>query len=228
MIRRSKGLTPSVKTLTESEIQDRLYGDCLGRRRPNRPAASQKVFSADPEPASEAQRPAAAPKGWPLVQQQEAGQWTGAEILATELKRLRDDLIALRQERERLAAELERRRTGKRDWKIPGRIAAVGALIVSLAMPVGLRLLQASPAGMEFSPYTVQVAVYDVKQSADRALAWLQQSGYPAFLVEASRRNGKPRYRLYVGSHVTREEAQMELQRLTSDPRFADAFIRIR
>jgi len=213
----------SVKVLSENEIQERLYGEVLGRRR--------KTFSKPTEPI-----PSSFSKD---------AEWTGAEILTSELKRLRNDLITLRKERERLAAELEHhvhpspaassvlnvggsQSLKSAPWgELLRKLTVALILAACLGMPLGFRLLQASPVGSEPSPYTVQVAVYDVKPAAVQALARLQDMGYSAFFVEYPRRDGRARYRIYVGRFVTKTEAELERGRLTSDPRFCDAFVRL-
>lgn len=224
MIRKpNRGSPQSVKVLSENEIQERLYGDLLGRRR--------KSLTQEQTPA-----PIAIAKD---------SEWTGAEILTTELERLRNDLISLRKERERLAVELERhvhsaqtsssalgvegsQRLKSAPWgELLKKLTVVLILTVCLGMPLGFRLLQASPVGNELSPYTVQVAVYDVKAPAVQALARLQEMGYSSFFVETPRKDGKARYRIYVGRFVTKTEAELERERLTSDPRFRDAFVRL-
>ncbi len=221
-----KSSVSGFKVLSESEIQDRLYGAYLGRPRKEsrQTAASVKVVSEAPVDLC-----------WNSVPKNvSAQQWTGEEILAGELKRLREDLIALRRERERLAAELEQHVSssgGPRQGSgFFGKFLVAAILLGALGTPLGYQILQASPIlrGTEVSPYTVQVAIYDLRGMADRALAHLQELGYSAFLVESTRLGGLPRYRIYVGSFVTKAEAQMELEKLTADPRFSDAFVRVR
>lgn len=190
----TKTLPEGVKVLTESEIQDRLYGEYLGRRKKREPV----------EPFQE------------------------------ELNRLRTELMTLRQERDRLATELHRTfspRTEtvlKRKSSFLGQLFGIGILFVALGYPIGTQILQASPSLYEASPYTLQVAVYDVRWYAEETLQGLRTLGYPAFLAEFPRRNGQPRYRLYVGQFVTKLEAEAERLRLAADPRFKDAFVRIR
>lgn len=181
-----------IRVLTESEIQDRLYGRYLGRR---------------PGPKGPGQSPR-----------------TETDLLSSEVIRLRRELLSLRQERERL----ERRLTQPGSlWNLLGKGLGILLLVIGIGYPVGVRLLQASPTGPEPSPYTVQVGVYDVRPAAERALNHLREFGYPAFWVELSRRDGRPRYRIYVGQFVTKEEASLEREKLIADPRFKDAFVRI-
>ena len=203
------------RVLTETEIQERLYGSYGSTRRPPRKPAEQP-YSPDAGPT-----------------------WTGAEILTGELKRLRSELICLRQEKEHLAAQIEQIHRGQlaseqssvKDSGWVGRIFAVLILLGMVGYVMGMRALQASPAVGDTTPYTVQVAVYDVKGMAVRALSTLQELGYEAFLVELPRNNGRLRYRVYVGSFVTKEEANEESLRLAGDPRFQDfkdSFVRTR
>ena len=194
---------PQIKVLTESEIQQKLYG---------------KYHGASPTPP-----------------------WTGTEILSGELHRLRDELIHLKKEKERLAQELSQtQRTEAFQLSQPAerpsqtftirRILGRGLwsllLLAGIGYPVGMRLLQASPTTQEFSPYTVQIAVYNLSSQAQRSICSLQQLGYQAFCLESSYRNGRKKYPVYVGQFVTKEEAEIERRRLTSDPRFSDAFVR--
>ncbi len=211
MSRTTKDSPPRAPVLNEFEIQKRLYGQ----------------YVKDPSEGS-------------------AVEWTGAEILAGELKRLRDELIVLRKEREDLEKRLQQKsevslstgisfrsrpvpqRPGVRILGVLGKFFFLLAVVTVLLYPVGVQLLQASPNLLpEPAPYTVQVAVYDVKSSADQALSYLQELGYPAFLVESSRRrDGRPRYRIYVGQYVTKQEASLEKAKLTGDKNFSDAFVR--
>ena len=225
MIPKKKDSPPeNVKILTEREIQERLYGETMDRR---------TTIQGDVLPQIDGESESA----WD-------SKWTGAEILASELKRLRRDLIALRQERERLALELEQHihscqtapggagievqlDSKKSAWNFLKKLLVVFMLAACVGMPLGFQFLQASPAVNEPSPYTIQVAVYDVKGAADRALIRLQELGYPAFFVEYPRYSGKLRYRIYVGRFITKAEAQLERERLTADPRFSDAFVRL-
>lgn len=195
-----------IKALTESEIQERLYGPYLGRRKKGE--ASPAAFV--PEPS----------------------EWTGSEILSAELSRLRKELISLRTEKEHLWKEFSQRKkeppaflSGRRGGFWGG--LAVVALFLCIGAPVGSRFLQASPGGMEPAPFTIQVAVYDLKAPAERALALLEELGYPAFLVETQRSNGTSRYRIYVGRFVTKLEAEQHKDRLIQDSRFSDAFVRV-
>ena len=205
-----------VRRLSESEIQERLYGSYGVPRRSQRKPAEPQVHSPD-----------------------SVATWTGAEILSGELKRLRSELISLRQEKERLAVQLQQVNQNHAVTEQPpvrssgwiGRIFAVLILLGMAGYVMGMRALQASPAVGDSTPYTLQVAVYDVKGMAERARDSLQELGYEAFLVELPRSSGKLRYRVYVGSFVTQEEANQEFLRLTGDPRFQDfkdAFVRIR
>lgn len=192
-----------IKVLREHEIQERLYGQYLGRRAPARELPKRSASS--------------------------EAQWTGAEILEGELHRLRSELIALRQEKEKLLKEFSSPRLIARP-AFPWRWRGVLALAVLMGgFSLGAKLLGASPALLEPTPYTVQVALYEVRSMAERALQLLQELDYPAFLVESSSRGAARRqFRIYVGRFVTKTEAQQERERLISDPRFADAFVRIR
>ena len=202
---------PVVRTLSESEIQDRLYGTYAGQKRKT-----------------------ASPSG--------DSAWTGSEILSGELQRLRSELISLRQEKERLCVRLEqvqirppapvpapKFQAGMVRWF--GRVFVLALMVGALGYLAGTRVLQASPAVGDFTPYTVQVAVYNGRETASRAQRFLNELGYDAFLMEMPRTGGAVRYRVYVGRFVTKEEAAQESQRLASDARFQDfkdAFVLIR
>jgi len=211
--------------LTETEIQERLYGSYLGIQR-----SARKREAHPPMPTTLVTRgPAATPEP----------TWTGAEILAGELKRLRSELIVLRREKDHLQSRLEqispseapRTQTVTDSSRWVSCLSAVVLLLGMAGYLFGVRALQASPAIGDATPYTLQVAVYDVKGMAERARKSLVQLGYDAFLVATPRSDGRPRYRVYVGSFVTKEEVHQEYLRLTGDPRFRDfkdAFVRIR
>ena len=221
----------SVKALTEFEIQQRLYGRYLSPK--------QKKTSA---PSSAVSAPATVTK---TVSVQPDPEWTGAEILAGELKNLREELISLRQEKELLEQRIKQRTTvsvvpvsisapavrptprQSVAWHLIGKVIGGVVLLAAIAYPVGMRILVASPPLIaDASPYTVQVAVYDVKSAAQRSSDYLKELGYQAFLMDIPRQDGRSRYRLYVGRFVTKEEADTERARLAADPRFTDSFVR--
>ena len=201
----------AVRCLSESEIQDRLYGSYLGRRK--------KVVSQTEVVPS-------------------LTEWTGSEILNGELRRLRSELISLRQEKEQLSVQLEHvsrsASAGKPGIGIGRWLARSFSLVLllgSIGYLVGGKVLQASPAVGDATPYTVQVAVYNGRQMAEQAENFLKELGYDAFLVEMPRARGDSRYRIYVGSFVTKEEADRESKRLAGDTRFQDfkdAFVLVR
>ena len=223
---REESPSKEVKVLTESEIQERLYGGYLGKSQ--RTAVSQAPL----------QRPVAqkSPSKSVVVADRPDVVWTGAEILKGELSQLRSELVSLRRERENLQSRLKRLSTPSVSGRenLPGvwmrKLTAFVLLAGLLWLPLSSRGLQASPAAGDLTPYTVQVGVYDVQPMAQRAVSYLKGLGYDAFLVGLRRRNGRKRYRIYVGSFVTDEEASLERSRLASDVRFQsfkDAFVRI-
>ena len=220
----------SVKVLTESEIQQRLYGKYLRVKKKKVRPSVPPVPDVPPIPPL-----VMVEKALPVPENQP--EWTGAEILAGELKNLRQELISLRQERELLEERLKQHAqeelpsaSGEMElagWHLIGKFLSVAVLLAAIAYPVGMRMLVASPPGIpDPSPYTVQVAVYDVKPMAQRSMGYLQTLGYPAFLMDIPRIDGKSRYRVYVGRFVTKQEAEMERATLAADPRFNDSFVR--
>jgi hypothetical protein len=204
----------AARTLSESEIQNRLYGPYFGR----------KIAAAPPVQPQTQSSPSA------------DSAWTGSEILTGELRRLRSELISLRQEKERLAVRLERASQPAPAEATPGIGGWIGKvfgffLLLGTFGYLSGAALQASPSMGDFTPYTVQVAVYNGRTMADQAQKLLQELGYQAFLVEMPRGNGASQYRVYVGSFVTKEEAARESKRLEADTRFRDfkdAFVLIR
>ena len=226
----SKNPQQAPRALSESEIHDRLYGSITGKKKPQ-----------PPFPSSE-------------------GTWTGTEILSGELKQLRSELISLREEKEILQKQMlqieiprktvsntEAVRTapvetaavssrmgfnagGKQGWI--SHLFGVLLLLAAAGYLFGVQKLQASPSmiGADPTPYTVQVAVYDIKNRADQAVVYLGNLGYESFLIDVPRKDGKPRYRVYMGTFVTQEEADQQRTRLEGDPRFKDfkdAFVRL-
>ena len=145
--------------------------------------------------------------------------WTGSEILTGELQRLRSELISLRREKERLVVRLEQSKPGIGGWI--GKMFGFFLLLGVFGYLSG-SALQASPSAGDFTPYTVQVAVYNGPVLADQARGLLKELGYDAFTAEMPRMDGKLRYRVYVGSFVTKEEAARESKRLAADTRFRD------
>ncbi len=220
--------TPShsiARPLSESEIQNRLYGPYFGRK-----------IAAAPPPVQPTQPP--------VQIRTQSSPWTGSEILTGELRRLRSELISLRQEKDRLAVRLEQ--AGRPARQVPagpapakagagvggwiGKIFGFFLLLGTFGYLSGAAL-QASPSVGDFTPYTVQVAVYNGRTPAGQAQRLLQELGYQAFTVEMPRGDGTFRYRVYVGSFVTKEEAARESKRLEADTRFRDfkdAFVLIR
>lgn len=203
----------TVRVLSENEIQARLYGTYLaeGRKQVEDSTSGDSV-------------------------------WTGSKILEGEMERLRSQLLSLREEKEQLARQLVKIQEEHRVEVRPsvdsasaggwfGRLLGVIFLAGALGYGLSVRMLQASPVGWEATPYTVQVAVYNGPVTAQRAEGFLKELGYDAFLVESPRSDGQARYRVYVGSFVTKEEAQLENNRLATDARFQDfkdAFVRVR
>lgn len=219
---------PEVRTLSEQEIQDKLYGGYLGSRRGRRAAAGIAPTRTLGTRPGDPETP-----------------WTGSGILTGELERLRSELIALREQKEQLATALQQLNRSAGSVRTPeaheaaarpaagwlSRLAALAVLLVGGGYLVGERLLQASPAMGDPTPFTVQVAVYDTRVPAQLAVQFLEGMSYGAFLVEVPRRDGKVRYRICMGSYVTKNEAEMERLRLVGDPRFGyfkDAFVRVR
>ena len=217
--------SPAVRVLSESEIHDRLYGSYFGKKKAPAVAPIVPPTHSSPSPDS---------------------AWTGSEILTGELQRLRSELISLRKEKEQLAVRLERAsrpapaqndpmtvfvsapapRSGGWFGKIFGFLLLFGVLGY-----LSGTALQASPSAGDFTPYTVQVAVYNGPVLAGQAQRLLKELGYDAFMAEMPRVDGKLRYRVYVGSFVTREEAARESKRLEADSRFRnfkDSFVLIR
>lgn len=203
---------PAVRVLSEQEIHERLYGSYLGRKKAVAP------------PLQTSSSPSA------------DSVWTGSEILDGELKRLRSELISLRREKERLAVRLERvnrAAPAQAGTGIGGWIGKMFGFVLLLGLFGYLSgaALQASPAAGDFTPYTVQVAVYNGPLLASQAQRLLKGLGYDAFVVEMPAANGRARHRVYVGSFVTKEEAARESKRLEADTRFRgfkDAFVLVR
>ena len=228
-------LPPVVRVLSESEIHERLYGSYFEKK--NAPAPSSV-----PPPRPD--------RGGPTHSSPSPDSaWTGSEILTGELQRLRSELISLRQEKEQLVARLERAAHRpaslvRPEGHLPGQPGQVVRAVAISPSGVGTggwlgkifgfflllgifgylsgTVIQASPSAGDFTPYTVQVAVYNGPVLADRARGALKELGYDAFVAETPRADGKFRYRVYVGSFVTKEEAARESKRLEADPRFRD------
>ncbi|MBI3322795.1 MAG: hypothetical protein HYZ94_03845 [Candidatus Omnitrophica bacterium] len=232
--RQASSGAPEVKILSEREIQDKLYGGY--RRRSIPPPVS------DPPTRTTGTGPSA-----------EESRWTGSEILTQELERLRTELISLRAEKDKLALTLHQLSRSAQSvppapqqhpqefvYRAPARPASIWlAKFVAVGIALGAagyygisgQILQASPAGGDPAPFTVQAAVYDTRVPAQLAEQFLENLTYGAFLVEIPRKDGRPRYRVCVGSYVTKGEAEMERLRLVGDPRFKyfkDAFVRLR
>ena len=212
--------SPEVRVLSETEIQTRLYGRYQGWRRAgvssSSPVSAPAMAPAEPSPS-----------------------------FSVEVIRLQLELTALRQEREILQAKLQEVSTcsassspvvtsSQGQGSSPRWVRVFGILLLlGIAGYLGgVRMLQASPSLVgDAAPYTVQVAVYDAQGPAQRSVQNLRRLQYDAFLVDWPRMDGRPSYRVYVGSFVTKEEADLEETRLAQDARirdFKDAFVRFR
>ncbi len=210
-------MTPTVvRILSESEIHDRLYGSYFGRKIAAAPPVAPPTLSSSPSVDS---------------------AWTGSEILTGELQRLRSELVSLRREKERLAVRLEQVHRPAPVKAGAGMGGGWIGKIFGFLLLLGVfgylsgAALQAAPSAGDFTPYTVQVAVYNGPVLADQARRLLKELGYDAFVAETPRAGGKLRYRIYVGSFVTKEEAARESKRLEADTRFRDfkdSFVLIR
>lgn len=213
----ARGLPPTLRPLSESEIHDRLYGEYHADRRRSRPVV------VDPVPLS----PVTAPPG-PLSEPPSERPWTGQEILGRELSRLSEELTALQQQRERLAGRRNALRpspSGSGVWVLVGAllVASAGAAVVCHSV-----LLEAQPpvlAGPPGSLYSVQVGVYQGRAAADRFAQTLSQQGHAAFVMATPSRQGPPRYRVYVGRFASKVEAQVQLDRIRRDPLLKDSFV---
>ncbi len=249
-------MTPSstdlaLRRLSESEIQDRLYGEYHGRRR--RQTVVDTVTLAEVAPTNVSPAPTVAEP-----------RWTGEEILRGELSRLTQELTTLRREQSRLESEMTRRSVSAPVTSAPSQGAVVrfpsatpptptvrvmtassgrspvgaglwmvaGLLIIGSAMAAVVfhaMVLEAQPlvlgAPVPGSLYSLQVGVYDGRAMAQQFADQLSQAGYPAFLVERPARSGKSRYRVYVGRYTSRVEAQVQLDLLQHHPLLRGSFI---
>lgn len=230
-------MTPSssndlaLRPLSESEIQEQLYGEYhAGFRR--RVRASAPAVSPTPVPRRES-------------------PWTGEEILRSELKRLTRELTTLQREKEHLVAVAGWRRLGwsprlirpmarlrtlgsefvaaatnpSTTWIVLGFSLLASALLGRLYHAVALEAYPTSPKLAAGGLYSVQVGVYEVKPLAQQLVDTLSRQGHPAFLVEFPSRRGKSRYRVYVGRYGSRATAQEGLKALRQYPFLADSFI---
>ena len=250
-----------VRVLSETDIQSRLYGRYLGARRPmpalpGAVSADPEPMPIRPEPAA-----AVLSDELTRLQEELFALRREREVLQTQLnavssihescKTVHAELVEARTapsalgqaQGERLGFHescsvavppMESRTTASSGsgfgWsRLFGVLLVLG---VTAGYVGGVRILQASPGLMgEPAPYTIQVAVYDSKVPAERTVRHLRGLDYDAFLADLPRMDGRARWRVYVGSFITREEARLEELRLAQDPRlsdFKDAFVLFR
>lgn len=76
--------------------------------------------------------------------------------------------------------------------------------------------------------FTIQVAEYDRFPEANQLITNLKNKGFQASVFTAESQRGKPRYRIYVGLYQDASSASGLLERLKSEEKFSDAFIRQR
>ncbi len=76
--------------------------------------------------------------------------------------------------------------------------------------------------------FTIQVAEYDRFPEANQLITNLKNKGFQASVFTSESKLGKPRYRIYVGLYQDASSASGLLERLKSEERFSDAFIRQR
>jgi cell division septation protein DedD len=72
----------------------------------------------------------------------------------------------------------------------------------------------ADPSGGAGSRFTVQIAAYSAKASAEALRATISASGHEAYIVESDSPPGAPRDRVRVGSYPSREAAAAAAARL--------------
>ena len=136
-------MTPSstdfaLRRLSESEIQDRLYGEYHGRRR--RQTVVDTVTLAEVTPPEFAPAPVERSRTTtvpvaPAVPTVSEPCWTGEEILREELSRLTQELTTLRREQFRLESEMTRRSASTPVAAAPSQGAVVRLPSAALGTP---------------------------------------------------------------------------------------------
>lgn len=76
--------------------------------------------------------------------------------------------------------------------------------------------------------FTIQVAEYERFLEANNLIAQLKNKGFQAHIFTTESRQGRPRYRIYVGDYQDASSAQGILDRLRREENFSDAFVRQR
>ncbi len=76
--------------------------------------------------------------------------------------------------------------------------------------------------------FTIQVAEYERFPEANNLIAYLKNKGFQAHIFTTESRQGRQRYRIYVGVYQDEAGAQGILNRLRSEENFSDAFVRQR
>ena len=250
-----KNLSQPPRPLSEAEIHDRLYGSIAGKKKNPVPPPVKPELSSPAVPSVRAASPVLSEGTWSgaeilsgelkqlrseLISLREEKERLEKKIQKIEVSRqtvsktetIRASVGPLHSVETIRASSSPARSSGGQQQGWLSHLFGLTLLLLATAYLFGVQKLQASPsfAGSDPTPYTVQVAVYDVRNRADQTLVYLKDLGYEPFLVDSRRQDGRSRYRVYVGSFVTSDEADRERMRLEGDPRFQDfkdAFVRL-
>ncbi|NQT95040.1 MAG: SPOR domain-containing protein [Candidatus Omnitrophica bacterium] len=197
-------------SLTENDIRSRLYGSAVG-------------IAADIQEKHLARK----------RKEPHARQDSPRKDVNSESIRIKQDLEALRQELEQTKRKLKRMR-GVKAKKIRlliiSSIAFILVIVFAIAairFVVGMKrtetdtITPVSAAGN----YTIQVAVSDSSNEAQKFTTDLQSKGYKAFMHKSQYQSGKDKFIIYVGSFKDARSAGSALSRLKSRENIEDSFI---
>ena len=198
----------SLRTLSEDDIRNKLYGSAVGAESGIRSQEQKKASKHAYQQAS------------PIVQETNNEQF-----------KIRADLASLRKELEQTKRKLNRMR-GVKAKKIRLLIISLVAIVIAVAITTAIikRIGKARPSQtlsttQGLSGYTIQVATSDSSDDARRFASRLVKKGYKTFIHKGKFASGKDKFVIYVGRFNTADSASPTLKSLKSKESIGDSFV---
>lgn len=219
-----------IKSLSEKEIQNQLYGKYLGR-------GEHKVEVMDSSAIVEHKDERPIEEKYDAKIKKEFGE--ELENLRAEFKHLKGEVNRLRKQRE----ALERAEVGiklpflkTRHLVVIGSIVVLSAIILTSILAVRFmfakvsarKTVVAQTGGAPSKTYTIQAYTTSKKEDADNVLQLLFSKGFPATAKEVKTPLGKTQYVIYVGEYLSKDQANATLQKLRKEREFKDSLVRMK
>ncbi|NQT90727.1 MAG: SPOR domain-containing protein [Candidatus Omnitrophica bacterium] len=201
----------SLRSLSEEDIRNRLYGSAVG-------VASEL---AEETPRKQKTREAALPQ---------------QTVLGTEPAKIQNDIDSLKKELEQTRRKLEKIK-GLKTRKIRALLIYLAISFVALLFAVIVirhfffgtgSVTPPPPAAAIHNPtmkYTIQVATYHKRDDAHKFASGLSTKGYKAFIRRSVSRSRRERFIVYVGSFKDKEATSKTLTGLKTKEGIGDSFI---